>query len=84
MSNETWCKGHWPETATYNKCLMYWLHLQYVSTTFTKGNNFCNFLLAYLGNKTLPKGDQGHEEKILHPKEHSSCFYGLVCNWKGG
>lgn len=49
----------------YNKCLMYWIHLQYVFTIFKKGNNFCTFLLAYLGDRTLPKGDQAPEEKNL-------------------
>ena len=71
-------RGTGLRTAMYNKCLMYWIHLQYVSTIFTKGNNFCNFLLAYLDDRTLPKGDQAPEEKNLF----FPLWVGLRLEWR--
>ena len=38
------------------------------SATFTKGNNFCDFLFAFPDNKTIPKWDLFLKEKL--------CSYG--------
>ena len=50
--------------------LFLWVHLQ-VFTIFTKGDNFCDFLVASLGVKCLQKGSNVMGMNLL-PEEKFS------------